>query len=139
MIEKAKRLVEYTNEAVIPLDYTTCLARTYNTVVPPSGKVFSSGVDSNALQRPKTLLRRGPEHRGWWQSPSPRDPTMPGWWASCGEYFSIASNRASPPRGDRMASITTMDTLFSYAPGRAEPGRIHLLAAQPTVPNLKTG
>jgi transcription termination factor Rho len=41
---------------VILLDSITRLARAYNTVVPPSGKVLSGGVDSNALQRPKRFL-----------------------------------------------------------------------------------
>src|SRR5262245_43836760 len=53
VIEKAKRLVEHRRDVVILLDSITRLARAYNTVVPPSGKVLSGGVDSNALQRPK--------------------------------------------------------------------------------------
>ncbi len=64
VIEKAKRLVEHKKDVVILLDSVTRLARAYNTIVPPSGKVLSGGVDSNALQRPEALLRRGPEHRG---------------------------------------------------------------------------
>jgi len=32
------------------------LARAYNTVVPPSGKILSGGVDSNALHRPKRFF-----------------------------------------------------------------------------------
>ena len=53
VIEKAKRLVEHKKDVVILLDSITRLARAYNTVVPPSGKVLSGGVDSNALQKPK--------------------------------------------------------------------------------------
>jgi transcription termination factor Rho len=56
VIEKAKRLVEHRRDVVIPLDSITRLARAYNTVVPPSGKVLSGGVDSNALQKPKRFF-----------------------------------------------------------------------------------
>ncbi len=56
VIEKAKRLVEHKRNVVILLDSITRLARAYNTVVPPSGKVLSGGVDSNALQRPKRFF-----------------------------------------------------------------------------------
>jgi transcription termination factor Rho len=56
VIEKAKRLVEHHRDVVILLDSITRLARAYNTVVPPSGKVLSGGVDSNALQRPKRFF-----------------------------------------------------------------------------------
>jgi len=56
VIEKAKRLVEYKKDVVILLDSITRLARAYNTIVPPSGKVLSGGVDSNALQRPKRFF-----------------------------------------------------------------------------------
>ena len=56
VIEKAKRLVEYKRDVVILLDSVTRLARAYNTVVPPSGKVLSGGVDSNALHRPKRFF-----------------------------------------------------------------------------------
>jgi len=56
VIEKAKKLVEYGKDVVILLDSITRLARAYNTVVPPSGKVLSGGVDSNALQRPKRFF-----------------------------------------------------------------------------------
>ena len=63
VIEKAKRLVEHKKDVVILLDSITRLARAYNTIVPPSGKVLSGGVDSNALQRPEALLRRGAQYR----------------------------------------------------------------------------
>jgi len=56
VIEKAKRLVEQKRDVIILLDSITRLARAYNTVVPPSGKVLSGGVDSNALQRPKRFF-----------------------------------------------------------------------------------
>jgi len=55
VIEKAKRLVEHKRDVVILLDSITRLARAYNTVSPPSGKVLTGGVDANALQRPKRL------------------------------------------------------------------------------------
>jgi transcription termination factor Rho len=56
VIEKAKRLVEHRRDVVILLDSITRLARAYNAIVPPSGKVLSGGVDSNALQRPKRFF-----------------------------------------------------------------------------------
>ncbi len=56
VIEKAKRLVEHKRDVIILLDSITRLARAYNTVVPPSGKILSGGVDSNALQRPKRFF-----------------------------------------------------------------------------------
>jgi len=56
VIEKAKRLVEHKKDVVILLDSVTRLARAYNAIVPPSGKVLSGGVDSNALQRPKRFF-----------------------------------------------------------------------------------
>ena len=56
VIEKAKRLVEHGRDVVILLDSITRLARAYNTVVPPSGKILSGGVDSNALHKPKRFF-----------------------------------------------------------------------------------
>jgi transcription termination factor Rho len=56
VIEKAKRLVEHGRDVVILLDSITRLARAYNAIQPPSGKVLSGGVDSNALQRPKRFF-----------------------------------------------------------------------------------
>lgn len=56
ILEKAKRLVEASKDVVILLDSITRLARAYNTVVPPSGKILSGGVDSNALHRPKRFF-----------------------------------------------------------------------------------
>ena len=56
VLEKAKRLVEHKRDVVILLDSLTRLARAYNTIAPPSGKVLSGGLDSNALQRPKRFF-----------------------------------------------------------------------------------
>ncbi|MBC7793277.1 MAG: transcription termination factor Rho [Clostridia bacterium] len=56
VIEKAKRLVEHGKDVVILLDSITRLARAYNAVVPPSGKILSGGVDSNALHKPKRFF-----------------------------------------------------------------------------------
>ena len=56
VLEKAKRLVEHKKDVFILLDSITRLARAYNTVVPPSGKILSGGVDSNALHRPKRFF-----------------------------------------------------------------------------------
>jgi transcription termination factor Rho len=56
VIEKAKRLVEHGRDVVILLDSITRLARAYNTIAPPSGKILSGGIDSNALPRPKRFF-----------------------------------------------------------------------------------
>ncbi|MBI2519144.1 MAG: transcription termination factor Rho [Bdellovibrio sp.] len=66
VLEKAKRLTEAGKDVVILLDSITRLARAYNTVVPPSGKILSGGVDSNALHRPKRFFgaARNIEHGG---------------------------------------------------------------------------
>ncbi len=66
VMEKAKRLVEHKRDVVILLDSITRLARAYNTIAPPSGKVLSGGLDSNALQRPKKFFgsARNIEHGG---------------------------------------------------------------------------
>ena len=66
VMEKAKRLVEHKRDVVILLDSITRLARAYNTIAPPSGKVLSGGLDSNALQRPKRFFgaARNIEHGG---------------------------------------------------------------------------
>ena len=56
VIEKAKRIVEQGHDVVILLDSITRLARAYNAVMPPSGKILSGGVDSNALDRPKRFF-----------------------------------------------------------------------------------
>ena len=56
VIEKARRLVEHRRDVVILLDSITRLARAYNSVAPPSGKVLSGGIDANALQKPKRFF-----------------------------------------------------------------------------------
>jgi len=56
VIEQAKRLVECGRDVVILLDSITRLARAYNSTVPPSGKILSGGVDSNALHKPKRFF-----------------------------------------------------------------------------------
>ncbi|MGQ9694287.1 MAG: transcription termination factor Rho [Thermodesulfobacteriota bacterium] len=56
VLEKAKRLVEHQKDVIILLDSITRLARAYNAVVPPSGKILSGGVDSNALHKPKRFF-----------------------------------------------------------------------------------
>ena len=56
VIEKARRLVEHKKDVVILLDSITRLARAFNTVAPPSGKILSGGIDANALQRPKRFF-----------------------------------------------------------------------------------
>jgi len=56
VLEKAKRLVEHKRDVVILLDSITRLARAYNAVTPPSGKVLSGGIDANALQRPRRFF-----------------------------------------------------------------------------------
>ena len=66
VLEKAKRLTECGHDVVILLDSITRLARAYNTVQPPSGKVLSGGVDANALHKPKRFFgaARNIEHGG---------------------------------------------------------------------------
>lgn len=56
VIEKAKRLAESKRDVVVLLDSITRLARAYNQVIPSSGKVLTSGVDANALERPKRIF-----------------------------------------------------------------------------------
>ncbi len=56
VMEKAKRLVELGRDVVILLDSITRMARAYNTVTPPSGRVLSGGLDANALQKPKRFF-----------------------------------------------------------------------------------
>ena len=67
VMEKAKRLVEHKRDVVILLDSVTRLARAYNTIAPPSGKVLSGGLDSNALQRPQAVFWGGSQYRTWRQ------------------------------------------------------------------------
>jgi len=56
VIAKAKRLVEHKRNVFILLDSITRLARAYNATVPPSGKILSGGLDSNALHKPKRFF-----------------------------------------------------------------------------------
>jgi len=56
VLEKAKRMVEFGKDVVILLDSITRLARAYNAIVPPSGKILSGGVDANALHKPKRFF-----------------------------------------------------------------------------------
>jgi transcription termination factor Rho len=56
VMNKAKRLVEHGRDVCILLDSITRLARAYNSIEPPSGKVLSGGVDSNALHKPKRFF-----------------------------------------------------------------------------------
>ncbi len=56
VLEKARRLVEGKRDVVILLDSITRLARAYNNVVPPSGKILTGGVDSAALHKPKRFF-----------------------------------------------------------------------------------
>ncbi|MGB0525722.1 MAG: transcription termination factor Rho [Flammeovirgaceae bacterium] len=56
VLEKAKRMVECGHDVIILLDSITRLARAYNTVAPPSGKILSGGVDANALHKPKRFF-----------------------------------------------------------------------------------
>src|SRR3970040_1563327 len=68
VIEKAKRLVEHKKDVLILLDSIPRLARAYNTVIPPSGKVLSGGLDSNDLQKPKRFFGAP---RNIWEGGSP--------------------------------------------------------------------
>jgi transcription termination factor Rho len=56
VIEKAKRLVEHKRDVVILLDSLTRLARAYNTLTPPSGKILSGGIDAHAFRMPKRFF-----------------------------------------------------------------------------------
>ncbi len=56
VIERAKRITETNRDVVILLDSITRLARAYNAIIPPSGRVLSGGLDSNALQKPKRFF-----------------------------------------------------------------------------------
>ncbi|MCK4904996.1 transcription termination factor Rho [bacterium] len=56
VLNKAKRLVEHKRDVIILLDSITRLARAYNAIMPPGGKLLSGGVDSNALIKPKRFL-----------------------------------------------------------------------------------
>lgn len=55
-IERAKRLVEIGKDVVIIVDGITRLARAYNQVAPPNGRIMSGGLDSGALYPPKRFF-----------------------------------------------------------------------------------
>lgn len=52
-LERAKRLAELGKDVVVLLDSITRLARSYNMVVPPSGRTLSGGFDPVAIYPPK--------------------------------------------------------------------------------------
>ncbi len=56
VLEMAKREVEKGKDIVILMDSLTRLARSYNIVIPSSGKVLTGGIDPNALYYPKRFL-----------------------------------------------------------------------------------
>lgn len=56
VLEKAKRMVECGRDVMILLDSITRLARAYNTISPPSGKILSGGIDANALHKPQRFF-----------------------------------------------------------------------------------
>jgi transcription termination factor Rho len=56
VLEKAKRLTEHKKDVVVLLDSLTRMSRAFNSIAPPTGKVLSGGVESNALQRPKRFF-----------------------------------------------------------------------------------
>ena len=114
VVEKAKRLVEHKKDVVILLDSITRLARAYNTVIPPSGKVLSGGLDSNALQKPKRFFgaarnieegvaRSRSWRRRWstpgheWTTSSSRSSRGPATWRSTspGSWSTGGSSRRS--------------------------------------------
>jgi len=53
LIERARRLVERGKDVVILLDSLTRLARAYNLLATPGGKILSGGLDVGALYKPK--------------------------------------------------------------------------------------
>ena len=55
-IERAKRLVEDSQDVCIILDGITRLARAYNLAAPATGRIMSGGVDSGALYPPKKFF-----------------------------------------------------------------------------------
>ena len=56
VIERAKRLVELSQDVVILLDSITRLARAYNLTVAPSGRTLSGGLDPASLYMPKRFF-----------------------------------------------------------------------------------
>lgn len=56
ILEHGKRLVESGDDVVILLDSITRLARSYNLIVPASGRALSGGLDPTALFKPKKFF-----------------------------------------------------------------------------------
>jgi len=56
VLDRSKRLVESGKDVVVLLDSITRLARTYNLVLPPSGRTLSGGLDPTALYPPKRFF-----------------------------------------------------------------------------------
>lgn len=54
--ELAKRHVEYGEDVIILMDSITRLTRSYNAIIPPSGKIMSGGLDPAALIKPKKFF-----------------------------------------------------------------------------------
>jgi len=55
-LERAKRLVESSRDIVILLDGITRLTRSYNLIMPPSGRTLSGGIDPAALHPAKRFF-----------------------------------------------------------------------------------
>ena len=119
VIEKAKRLVEHKRDVVILLDSITRLARAYNTIVPPSGKVLSGGVDSNALQKPKRFFGAARNIEEGGVSPLSR----PRWWIPGVGWTRSSLKSSKAPVIWKSISIVGWSTsgssrlLMSIAPG----------------------
>ncbi|MFO7247506.1 MAG: transcription termination factor Rho [Bacillota bacterium] len=56
VLERAMRLVEHKRDVVILLDSLTRLTRSYNLIIPPSGRTLSGGIDPAAFHRPKRFF-----------------------------------------------------------------------------------
>jgi len=100
VIEKAKRLVEHKKDVVILLDSITRLARAHNSVVPPSGKILSGGVDSNALQRPKRFF--GAARISKRAAASPSSPRL--WWTPAAAWTRLSSKSLRAPATPKSSS-----------------------------------
>lgn len=56
VLERAQRLVEQKKDVVLLLDSITRLARAYNLVGQPTGRILSGGIDAGALYKPKKFF-----------------------------------------------------------------------------------
>jgi transcription termination factor Rho len=56
VLERTMRLVEDKCDVVILMDSITRLARSYNLVIPPSGRTLSGGIDPAAFYKPKKFF-----------------------------------------------------------------------------------